>query len=118
MVRTVPRSSVAKWPDSGATSSTRGCGGVDVLLEVQQRAERRDMRGLLVHRDLAVADRDAVDAVRRARVGEPGARDQLIGGGQVAQTGVVGDARQRLTERAQRRRRPATRTGTMMSEWA
>ncbi len=25
-VRTVPRSSVAKWPDSGATSSTRGCG--------------------------------------------------------------------------------------------
>ena len=25
MVRTVPRSSVAKWPDSGATSRTRGC---------------------------------------------------------------------------------------------
>ena len=25
MVRTVARSSVAKWPDSGATSRTRGC---------------------------------------------------------------------------------------------
>ena len=25
-VRTVARSSVAKWPESGATSSTRGCG--------------------------------------------------------------------------------------------
>ena len=25
MVRTVARNSVAKWPDSGAISSTRGC---------------------------------------------------------------------------------------------
>jgi hypothetical protein len=25
MVRTVARKSVAKWPDSGATSNTRGC---------------------------------------------------------------------------------------------
>ena len=62
---------------------------LDVLLEMQQRAERRDVGGLLGHRDLAVADRDAVDAVRRARVGQAGARDQLIGRGQVAQDMIV-----------------------------
>ena len=33
--------------------------GVDVLLEMQERAERRDMRRLLAHLDLAVADGDA-----------------------------------------------------------
>ena len=38
---TVPRSSVAKWPDSGATTSTLGWTGIDVLLEIQQRAERQ-----------------------------------------------------------------------------
>ena len=51
-------------------------------------------------------------------MGEPGARDQLVGGGQVAQDRVVGDARQRLPECARSAQPRQARTGTMMSEWA
>ena len=58
---------------------------VDVLLEMQQRAERRHVGRFLGHRHLAVAHHDAVDAVRRPLMGEPGARDQLIGGGEIAE---------------------------------
>ena len=58
---------------------------LDVLLEVQQGAERRDMRRLLGDRDLPVADRHPVDPERRALVGEPRARDQLIGRREIAQ---------------------------------
>ena len=58
---------------------------VDVLLEMQQRAERRHIGGLLGHRHLAVADHDAVDAVRRTGMGQAGARDQLIGSGEIAE---------------------------------
>jgi len=58
---------------------------LDVLLEMQQRAERRDSLAHLAHRYLAVADRHPVDAERRAYVGEPRARDQLVGGGEIAQ---------------------------------
>ncbi len=43
--------------------------GLDVLLEMQQRAEWRDMRGLLAHLHLAVADDDLVDAEGRPRSG-------------------------------------------------
>ena len=49
-------------------------------------------------------------------MGQPGARDDLVGRGQVAQDGVVGDARQGLADRLQRR--PAQlRTGAITSEW-
>ena len=51
-------------------------------------------------------------------MGEPGARDQFVGGRQIAQDRVVGDAGQRLPERAQRPLSAQARTGTMMSEWA
>ena len=92
--------------------------GVDVLLEMQQRAERRDMRGLLAHRDLAVADRDLVDAERRPLVGEAGARDQFIGRGQIAHA-CRGRACRRRHARTSAPRMPASaRTGAMMSEWA
>ena len=108
MVRTVPRSSVAKWPDSGATSSTARLLGVDVLLEMQQRAERRDMRGLLAHLDLAVAGGDVRDAERRAVVGEAGARDQLVGRREIAHRAVAGHADAGMAERTGRhaRKRP------------
>ena len=105
-MRTVPRKSVEKWPDSGATSEHARLRGIDVLLEVQERAEGRRQRGLLIHRHFAIADRDAVDAEGRARMREPGARDEFVSGRQVAQDRVVGDARQRLPERAQSRSRP------------
>jgi hypothetical protein len=39
-VRIVSRSSVAKWPDIGATTSSRGCISAPFLREVQQRPER------------------------------------------------------------------------------
>ena len=101
-MRTVPRKSVAKWPDSGATSEHARLRGIDVLLEMQECSERGRQRGVLVHRDLAIADRDAVDPEGRARVRKPGPGNKFVGGGQVAQDCVVGDARQGLTERAQR----------------
>ena len=79
--------------------------GVDVLLEMQQRAERRDMRGLLAHLDLAVADGDVGDAERRAVVGQARARDQLIGGGQIAHDAVAGHPDAGVAERAGRHAR-------------
>jgi hypothetical protein len=33
MVRTVARNKVAKWPDSGATTSTRGCAWLTSFLK-------------------------------------------------------------------------------------
>ena len=45
--------------------------GVAVLGEAQQRAERRAEDGLLAHRDLPPADRDRVDAERRASIVRP-----------------------------------------------
>ena len=60
--------------------------GLDVLPEVQQRAERRDMRGLLAHLHLAVADADLADAEGRPCVGQAGARDQLAGRREVRTT--------------------------------
>jgi hypothetical protein len=46
-VRTVSRSSVAKWPDSGATSSTGWPRGLPVLAEMQQGAEGQGHHRLL-----------------------------------------------------------------------
>src|SRR5262245_36625485 len=51
---------------------------IDVLAKAQERAERRGQRGLLVHRDLAVADRNAVDPERRARMRQPRPRNELV----------------------------------------
>ena len=76
--------------------------GLDILLEMQQRPERRDIGRFLGHRDLAVADRRAVDAVWRAVVREAGAGDQLVDGREVAQDRIVGDAGERLADRAHR----------------
>ena len=75
----MPRNSVAKWPDSGATSSTRGCTVLDILLEAAASvAERRDEAARprsLAHSRLPTIT--VVDAERQARMREPGARDQL-----------------------------------------
>ena len=71
-VRTVPRSSVAKWPDSGATTSTLGCSVAMSLRKRSSVPKGVDDDGLLGHRHDAVADRDGIDAVGRAREGEPG----------------------------------------------
>ena len=65
----------------------------DILLEMQQRAERRRVRRLLPHLDLAVADGDGADAERRPGVGEADARDQFISRGQVADRRIVGEER-------------------------
>ena len=65
----------------------------DVLLEVQERAERRHMRRFLAHFDLAIADGDAVDGEWRTCVGQAGARDQLIDRGEIAHCRVVGEQR-------------------------
>ncbi len=62
---------------------------VDVLAEPQQRGERRGVGGLFEHRDLAVSHRHGIDAEGRPGVREARARDQLIGGAEVAQGGVV-----------------------------
>jgi hypothetical protein len=57
----------------------------DIFSEMQQRPEWRYVGSVFGDPDLAVINRDAVDAVWRAFVGETGARDQLIRSGQVAQ---------------------------------
>ncbi len=80
---------------------------VDILLEVQKRSERRGQRGVLVDRDLAVADGHTIDPEGGTGVGQPGAREELVGRGQVPQHGVVGNAHQRLAERPQGGARPA-----------
>ena len=74
--------------------------GLDILLEMQQRAERRDMRRLFAHLDLAVADRHVVDAESRPGVGQPGAGDQFIGRGEVADGAVAGKSDAEMAERA------------------
>ncbi len=99
----MPRSSVAKWPDSGAISSTRGWTVLDILFEAQQRAERGDMRGLLGDRDLAVARHYGGDAKGRPLMRQPGPGDQLIGGGEIAERRMVGQQRHRPTGGRQRR---------------
>ena len=58
---------------------------VDVLLEMPQRRERRDVESFFGDRDFAVSDHDAVDAVSRPRMGQPGARDQFVSRRQIAQ---------------------------------
>ncbi len=74
--------------------------------------------GFLGDRHLAVADRDAVDAVRRARMGQAGARDQLVGGGEVAERRRP-HAEPLSCCRTVVAAMPANaRTGTMMSECA
>ena len=88
---------------------------LDVLLEMQQRAERRDVRALLAHLDLAVADHDPVDPERRPRVREAGARDQLVGRGEVADRAMLHAQDRPIVCAAN----PASaRTGPMTSLWA
>ena len=115
MVRTVARNSVAKWPDNGATSSTRGCAVAMSFLKCSKRTERRAGGGLLAHLDFAVADSDGANAERRARMGEAGARNQLIGGGEIAKTP---DGRRAIGwPPAASAMVAQARTGTMISEW-
>ena len=76
MVRTVPRSSVAKCPDRGATRSTRGWSRRDVLGEVQQRAEgRRSTASSLTATSRSSTRTDRCP--RRPLVREPGPGDHL-----------------------------------------
>ena len=72
---------------------------VDVLLEMQERTERRDMGRNLAHLDLAVADHDAVDAERGPRVREAGAGDQFVGRGEIANHAVPRAADRRPADR-------------------
>ena len=88
MVRTVLRSSVAKWPDSGATTSTRGWAIVDVLFEMQQRAEWRRSAALSLTATSRLPTFTPVMPKGRPGVGQAGARNQLVGRGQVAQTAL------------------------------
>ena len=90
MVRTVARNSVEKWPDSGATIITRGCAVAISFLKCRSVPNGVLCGRLLVHLDFAIADHDAVDGERRPRMGEPGARDQLIDRGEIAQGRMVG----------------------------
>ncbi len=76
--------------------------GLDVLFEMQQRAERRGERGLLMHGHLAIADSHAIDAEGGPLVRQARTRDQLIGRRQVAQDGIIGDADQRPSDRLER----------------
>ena len=79
---------------------------VDVLFEMQQRPEWRAQRGALANRRLAVADDHTIDPESGAGVGQASARNKLVRRGQVAQDGVVGDARQRQAKGPQGSARP------------
>jgi len=92
MVRTVARNSVAKRRHH-EHPRLRRCG---VLLEMEERTERRRCGRLLADFHRAVADSDRADAEGRAGVGEAGARDQLIRGGQIACGRILGE-QQRAT---------------------
>ncbi len=61
--------------------------GADVLGETQQRAERCRVHRFLDDRQFLVADRDGVDPEGRAHVGQPRARNQLVGGREVLDAG-------------------------------
>ena len=75
-----------------------------IFFEVKQRAERRLVRSLLAHFDLAVADVDRADAKGRAGMGQSHPRHQLVGRGQIADGGIFGD--ERLTAGGKRHGRP------------
>ena len=74
--------------------------GLDILLEMQERAERRHMRRLFPHLDVAVAHGDMVDAERRPAVSEPCAGDQFVGRREVADGAVAGHSNAEMAERA------------------
>jgi hypothetical protein len=76
--------------------------GLDVLLEMQQRAEGRDLRGLLADLDLAIADHRVADAERRPGVGEARAGDQLVGSGQITDGPMAGHTKPGVAERPSR----------------
>ena len=90
----MPRSKVAKWPDSGATSSTRGCvGSHAVLAEMQQIAERvRDARPPRTATRAAAISID-VNAEVGPLVPHAGARHHLAGGGGAAHQRMMRDQR-------------------------
>ena len=89
MVRTVARNSVEKCPDSGATSSTRGCAVAISFLKCRSVPNGVVGRGLFAHLDLAIADLDRIDAERRTGMGEAGPRDQFIDRGEIAHGRMV-----------------------------
>ena len=82
------RSSVAWWPDSGATTSTVGCAFscvqrrrvVGEALEAEQPAERLVDRDLLVHRDVDAVDVDRADVELRLLVVLAKPVHQLVAG--------------------------------------
>ena len=111
MVRTVPRSSVAKWPDSGATSSTRGCSASMSFWKC-----RSVPNGVTWAASSCTATSRLPTVMRSMPNGgrlwvRPGARDQLVGRGQVAHDAVAGHADGRMADRmagnAGERRAPA-----------
>ena len=89
MVRTVSRSSVAKWPDIGATISTRGLRPVAPSLRKRSSVPNGvRVHDLLAHRHLALADVHAVDAEGGRWCVSCGQREHLAGGGQLARCGA------------------------------
>src|SRR5262249_47639999 len=106
MVRTVPRKSVAKWPDSGATRRTRGCGVSTSFLKcksVPNGVVSAACSWIATSRLPTVTP--SIPKAGPAWV-SPCARNELVGRGQVAQNGVVGNAGQRPAERSQGGTRP------------
>ncbi len=83
-VFTVERSSVAKWPDKGATTSTRGCWAEMSFLKCSRVAKGVTSAASSVTAAIFVADQDALDVVGGARVGKSGAVDHLVSGGKIA----------------------------------
>jgi hypothetical protein len=76
---------------------------LDVLPEVQKRAEGGDEGCLFGDGDLFVADRDAVHLVARAVMRQPEARDHLQGGDRVPAHELAGKVLPRALQHVERR---------------
>ena len=56
---------------------------LDILLEMQQSSKGRHAKRLLGDRDLTISDLNSCNPVRRARMRERGARDQLASSAEI-----------------------------------
>src|SRR5215813_5053909 len=77
--------------------------GGDILLEMQERSERRSVDRLLAHRNLTIADYHGVDAERRSVMSELGAGNQLTGSGKIAHNAEIFGERRTYWPCSQRR---------------
>ena len=93
MVRTVARSRVEKWPDSGATISTRGCAVAISFLKWSSVPNGVTCAASSRTSTSRLPTVTRVDAEWRAGMGQAGAGDQLIDRGEVAHRRMVGEQR-------------------------